>query len=78
MVLHEEVSGGSKQECESLERKFYGKNGNNERIVGFFEGEKEMVASADCRSTHIFGTISVIYGIFSGSSVYIYAVLIVH
>jgi len=59
-----------------LERKLHGKNGNNKRIVGFFKDEKEMVASADYRSAHIFGTIGVIYGIFSGSSVHIYAVLI--
>jgi len=75
MVLHE-VAGGSKQECESLKRKFYGKNGNNERIVGVFKGEKEMVASADYRSTHLLGIADHFYGIFSSSSVHIYAVLI--
>jgi len=44
--------------------------------MGFFKSEKKMVASADYHSPHIPGVIDHFYGIFSGSPVHIYVVLV--
>jgi len=44
--------------------------------MGFFKCAEKMVAFADHRNPHIFGTVDPSYGVIGGSPVYIYAVLI--